>query len=274
MAAATVKAAGNRNAEVACNCANVLPWKGGAAPSRDERLWYKPIRNRIVSFNMKLYEGEILGIAGLMGSGKDELVRSLFGLWPAQSKEVYFLGKRVAIKHPADAVNYGIVYLPEERKLQALFLELSVKHNISPLWLFYSGSRVIVNSKKEAEVGDTFIRRLSIKTPSGSTKIVALSGGNQQKAVFSRLLAVRPRLMILNDPTRGIDVGSKEDVYNIIRKLSAGGTSILVLSSEIPEIEKLANRVIVLSRGEICAEFSDEEVTTENILRAAARIHR
>ena len=232
------------------------------------------IKNKIVSFNMRLYEGEILGIAGLMGSGKDELVRSLFGLWPAQSKEVYFLGKRVSIKHPADAVDYGVVYLPEERKLQGLFLELSVKQNISPLWLFHSGNNFLVNNKKESEVGDTYIRRLSIKTPSASTRIVALSGGNQQKAIFSRLLAIRPKLMILNDPTRGIDVGSKEDVYNIIRNLSAGGTSILVLSSEIPEISKLANRVIVLSRGEICAEFSDEEVTTENILRAAARIHK
>ena len=151
---------------------------------------------------------------------------------------------------------------------------MSVKQNISPLWLFHSGNNFLVNNKKESEVGDTYIRRLSIKTPSASTRIVALSGGNQQKAIFSRLLAIRPKLMILNDPTRGIDVGSKEDVYNIIRNLSAGGTSILVLSSEIPEISKLANRVIVLSRGEICAEFSDEEVTTENILRAAARIHK
>jgi ribose transport system ATP-binding protein len=229
------------------------------------------IRNRITTFSMRLYEGEILGIAGLMGSGKDELVRSLFGLWPAQ---VYFLGKRVIINHPADAVKYGIVYLPEERKLQALFSELSVRHNISPLWLLNSEKTFLVNNKKEADLGDGYIRKLAIRTPSGATRIMALSGGNQQKAIFSRLLAVRPKLMILNDPTRGIDVGSKEEIYNIIVELSSAGTSILVLSSEIPEIGRLANRVIVLSRGSICAEFSDEEVTTENVLRAATRLDR
>jgi ribose transport system ATP-binding protein len=232
------------------------------------------IRRRISNLSMKLYKGEILGIAGLMGSGKDEFVKSLFGMWPAQSKEVYFLGKRVAINHPADALQHGIVYLPEERKLQALFLELSVRYNISPVWLVSRSQGTLINNKLEAELCDEYIQRLSIKTPSGATRIMALSGGNQQKAVFSRLLAVRPKLMVLNDPTRGIDVGSKEEIHNIIKELSAGGTSILVLSSEIPEIARLANRVIVLSKGEICAEFSDEQVTTENILRAATRIQK
>lgn len=230
------------------------------------------IRNRISNFNMKLHEGEILGIAGLMGSGKDELVKSIVGLWPAQSKEIYFLGKSISINHPADAIHHGIIYLPEERKLQSLFLDMSVNYNISPLWLFYIENKKIINKKKEMTLSKSYVDRLSIKTPSISTEIISLSGGNQQKAIFSRLLAVKPKLMILNDPTRGIDVGSKEEIYNIIKELAAQGVSILILSSEIPEITKLANSVIVLSKGDICAEFSDTDVTTENIIKAVTRV--
>lgn len=230
------------------------------------------IKNRIVNFSMKLYEGEILGIAGLMGSGKDELVESIFGLWPAQYKEIYFLGKRIFIKHPADALKYSIVYLSEERILKSLFLELSVNYNISPLWLFNIEGSFFPKKKKEIKLSDSYVERLSIKTPSVLARVSELSGGNQQKAILSRLLAVKPKLLVLNDPTRGVDVGSKEEIYNIINELSTKGVSIIVLSSEIPEISKLANRVIVLSKGEICAEFSDADVTTKNIIRAAARI--
>jgi ribose transport system ATP-binding protein len=229
------------------------------------------IRNRIGGFNMKLYEGEILAIAGLMGSGKDELVKSLFGLWPAQTKEIFYNGKKISIRNPLDAIRLGIVYLPEERKLQSLFLELSVKYNISPLWLFNVHGRLFVQRDEETRIAQEMVKRLSIKTPSVSELIVGLSGGNQQKTIFSRLLAVRPKLMILNDPTRGVDVGSKEEIYRIIRELATQGTSILFLSSEIPEINYLANRVIVLSKGEIRGEFVDEEVTTKNILVCATR---
>ena len=230
------------------------------------------IKNKIVDFKMQLHEGEILGIAGLMGSGKDELVKSIVGLWPSQSKEMYFLGDRISIKHPADAIKYDIIYLPEERQLQSLFLDMSVNHNISPLWLLNIESNFFINNKKEMKLAESYIKKLSIKTPSASTKIVNLSGGNQQKAIFSRMLALKPKLMILNDPTRGIDVGSKEEIYNIIKELAVQGVSILLLSSEIPEIIKLANSVIILSKGEMRAEFSDSEVTSENIIRAVTRV--
>jgi ribose transport system ATP-binding protein len=230
------------------------------------------IRNKIIDFNMKLHEGEILGIAGLMGSGKDELVKSIVGLWPAQSKEIYFLGKRIFIKHPASAIRCGIIYLPEERKLQSLFLDMSVNENISPLWLFNVENKFFLNSRKEIELAKFYIEKLSIKTPSVSTIIVYLSGGNQQKVIFSRTLTIKPILMILNDPTRGIDIGSKEEIHKIIKELASEGVSILILTSEIQEISKLANKVIVLSKGEIHAEFSEKDVTTENIIRAAMRV--
>lgn len=229
------------------------------------------IRNKIFNFSMKLHKGEILGIAGLMGSGKDELVKSIVGLWPAQSKEIYFLGKRISIKHPADAIKYGIIYLPEERKLQSLFLDMSVCHNISPLWLFNIEDRFFLNSKREIELASTYIKKLSIKTPSILTLAVDLSGGNQQKVIFSRMLTVKPKLMILNDPTRGIDVGSKEEIYSIIKELASSGVSILILSSEIPEIAAIANNVIVLSKGEMRAKFSGDDVTTKNIVRSVMR---
>jgi ABC-type sugar transport system ATPase subunit len=227
------------------------------------------IKNRIHNFNMKLYSGEILGIAGLMGSGKDELVKSLFGLWPAESKEIFFKGTRIFIRHPIDAIKLGIVYLPEERKLQSLFLELSVRYNISPLWLFNVYGKFVIGSREESELARIYIDKLSIKTPSIEEDIVGLSGGNQQKTIFSRLLTITPKLMILNDPTRGVDVGSKEEIYKIIRELASQGTSILLLSSEIPELNYLANRVIVLSKGEMRGEFVDDDVTTKNILVCA-----
>lgn len=229
------------------------------------------IKNRITNFNVQLYEGEILGIAGLMGSGKDELVKSLFGLWPTISKTILFEGKEIHITHPLDAIRHGIVYLPEERKLQSLFLSLSVRENITPIWLYNIQEGFFTRTGPEAEVARTYIEKLAIKTPGIQEEIVGLSGGNQQKVIFSRLLAVQPKIMILNDPTRGVDVKSKEAIYAFIRELAAAGTSILFLSSEIPEINYLANRVIVLSKGDMCGEFADDDVTTINILSSATR---
>ena len=230
------------------------------------------VKRRIKDFNMKLYKGEILGIAGLMGSGKDELVKSLFGLWPAVSKEIEYKGQKISIKNPRDAIHHGIVYLPEERKAASLFLQLSVQYNISPIWLFNIQNKFFFRKQDESEIAGGFISRLKIKTPSPLAPVMNLSGGNQQKAVFARLLAVRPELMILNDPTRGIDIGSKEEIYKQIRELAQGGTSIILVSSEIEEISYLADRVIVLSKGEIQGEFMDEDVTLKNILTCAVRV--
>lgn len=229
------------------------------------------IKNHIDKFSMQLHAGEIVGIAGLMGSGKDTLVKSIFGLWPAQKKELFFNGNEIFINHPIDAIRHGIVYLPEERKLQSCFLEMSIQNNISPLWLFNVNKKVFIDRKKEKALAEYYVDKLSIKTASISTDIVNLSGGNQQKAIFSRMLALNPKLMVLNDPTRGVDIGSKEEIYTIIRELAKQGVSILLLSSEIPEITKLADTVIVLSRGEIRAEIYDNDITSANIIKAVTR---
>lgn len=230
------------------------------------------IKNRIDGFSMKLHKGEIVGIAGLMGSGKDELVKSIFGLWPAQKKELFFEGKKVSIRHPLDAIHLGIIYLPEERKLQSCFLDMSVGKNISPLWLFNIEKKRFINGRKEAKLAQSYVEKLSIKTASIHTDIINLSGGNQQKAIFSRMLALQPSLMVLNDPTRGVDVGSKEEIYSIIRELADEGVSILLLSSEIPEITRLSDTVIVLSKGEVRAQIHDSDVTTANIIKAVTRV--
>ncbi len=233
------------------------------------------IDGRIKDFELKLYKGEILGIAGLMGSGKDELIKCLFGLWPARSKNVKYLGNAIKTNSPKNVMKKGIVYLPEERKLQSLFLDMTVRKNISAVWWFYKD----MASESEASLGEKalaekYIKKLSVKTPSDVQKIVNLSGGNQQKAVIGRLLAVSPKIMILNDPTRGIDVGSKEEIYDLIRELAKTGTSIVIVSSELEEICKLSNRVMVLSKGEVCGEFVDDDVTMDNILPCAVRMNQ
>ena len=229
------------------------------------------IKNKVQDFSLTLYKGEILGIAGLMGSGKDELVKSLFGLWPTDSKKVVYLGEEIKLEDPRKGLKHRIAYMPEERKTQSIFASLSVQKNISAIWLFEKNGSLVINSKNEDQLCKNYMEQLSIKASSGSQLINNLSGGNQQKTILARILAVNPKVIILNDPTRGIDVGSKEEIYTIIRKLAKEGTSIILVSSELDELCYLSHRVMVLSRGRICGEFTDEEVTMNNVLPCAVR---
>ncbi len=230
------------------------------------------ISNKIFDFNLKLHKGEILGIAGLMGSGKDELVKSLFGLWPSETKTLFYNGQEIKINNPEHALRHGISYLPEERKIQSLFQGLDVVSNMTPIWLFHKIKKRIIAKKTEREKTIETINRLSVKTAGEYEKIDTLSGGNQQKVVFGRLLLMEPEVMVLNDPTRGIDIGSKEEIYREIRALAENGTSIIIVSSELEEIQYLSNRVLVLSKGYIRGEFSDEDVTMKNILTCVTRV--
>ena len=229
------------------------------------------ISKRVIDFNMKLYKGEILGIAGLMGSGKDELAKSLVGLWPTITKEIFIFGKRVNISTPGKAIKMGVVYLPEERKEYSLFLKLSVKLNIAIIWMAYISKKFFLRDRVINEISNLYVKELMIKTPNVFEQIGNLSGGNQQKAIFARLISINPQIMILNDPTRGIDVGSKEEIYRYIRKIASNGTSIIILSSEISELSYLSNRVIVLSKGTIVGEFVGDEITERNILISATK---
>jgi ribose transport system ATP-binding protein len=148
---------------------------------------------------------------------------------------------------------------------------LDVKDNVAAIWLYHKERRHLLNKAKVQELGKKYMKLLSIKASSPSQLIGGLSGGNQQKAIIARLLAIEPAIMILNDPTRGIDVGSKEEIYGIIKELAQRGTSIIVVTSELEEIERMTDRVIVLSRGRICGEFADDEVKMSNILPCVVR---
>lgn len=229
------------------------------------------ILKRIIDFNMKLYKGEIVGISGLMGSGKDELAKSLVGLWPATSKKIFVSGRKMKSLTPGKAIKLGIVYLPEERKEHSLFLQLNVKLNIAIIWMAYVYRKFFLRNRAINKIANFYVEELMIKTPDIFEQIVNLSGGNQQKSIFARLMSINPKIMILNDPTRGIDVGSKEDIYRYIRKMASKGTSIIILSSEIPEISYLSNRVIVLSKGTVVDEFVGDEITNRNILVSATK---
>jgi ABC-type sugar transport system ATPase subunit len=227
------------------------------------------IYKRLYDFNMKLYEGEILGIAGLIGSGKDEFIKCLFGLWPRQSGEIFLYGGKFDVKEPYDLIGKDVVYLPEERKTQALFLELSLRENLSPIWLYKIFNKYILSKGREYSVTQEYMNKLSIKAVNTEQEVINLSGGNQQKVIFARLLSIRPRVLLLHDPTRGIDVGSKEEIYRIITKLAEQGSSILILSSEVQEICSLSHRIIVLSKGRTVGEFEGESIDVETVLSYA-----
>lgn len=224
------------------------------------------IYRRLKNFDMKLCEGEILGIAGLTGSGKDELIQSLVGLWPITSGEFFVFGKKVKIKYPNDAINLGIVYLPEERKAFSIFPTMNCRENISPIWLFKIYKKIFLSIKKELNIAKEYMDKLSVKTSSTEASILSLSGGNQQKLIFARMLTFKPKILLLHDPTRGIDVGSKSEIYNIINNLAKQGTSILFLSSELQEICNLAHRIKVIINGQFKEEFVGSEINMESVL--------
>ncbi len=180
-------------------------------------------------------------------------------------------GKAAKIKRPQRCPKTAVAYLPEERKLQSLFLELPIRSNFSVLWIHRVLKKFFIDGRKEKKVVEEYIKKLRVKVSNMDYPISSLSGGNQQKAIISRLLMISPGIMILNDPTRGVDVGSKEEIHNIIYELAKNGASIIFSSSEIPEVCNVSNRVLVLSRGKLINQFSGEDVNVDNILTAASK---
>ncbi|MCX2728408.1 sugar ABC transporter ATP-binding protein [Thermomicrobium sp. 4228-Ro] len=213
--------------------------------------------------------GEIVGLAGLVGAGRTELARCLFGVDPIDSGEIRIDGQRVAIRCPEDAVRHGIVLVPEDRKLQGLVLILSVRENIALPVLRRLARFGFPSRQREYELARSFVERLRIRTPSIEQRVLNLSGGNQQKVVLARALATNPRVLILDEPTRGIDVGAKAEVHALIAELAEAGMGILLISSELPEVLSMSHRVLVMSGGRIVAEFPREEATEERVLAAA-----
>ncbi|GBD19410.1 Ribose import ATP-binding protein RbsA [bacterium HR27] len=221
--------------------------------------------------NLTVHAGEIVGLAGLVGAGRTELARCLFGVDPIDSGEIRIDGKTVAIRNPQDAVRHGIVLVPEDRKLQGLVLILSVRENIALPVLSRLAHFGFPSRREEERLATSFVERLRIRTPSIEQRVLNLSGGNQQKVVLARALATNPRVLILDEPTRGIDVGAKAEVHALIAELAEAGMGILLISSELPEVLSMSHRVLVMSGGRIVAEFSREEATEERVLAAATR---
>lgn len=221
-----------------------------------------------VSFYLK--RGEILSFAGLVGAGRTEVMRAIFGTDKKQSGEIYIEGKKAKIKTPKDAIKYGIGYLPEDRREQGLFLEMSVSKNIiSASWQKLCKT-FLTNAVKGNEAAEDMVKKLHIVTPSIKQKVVNLSGGNQQKIIVAKWLLACPSIMIVDEPTRGIDVGAKAEIYSLLRQLARQGTSIIVISSELPEVLALSDRIYVMHNKMIRAEMSGDEATEEHIMKYAS----
>ncbi|WP_288875378.1 ribose ABC transporter ATP-binding protein RbsA [uncultured Fusobacterium sp.] len=235
-----------------------------------EILKVENLKNRYIddiSFN--LHEGEILGISGLMGAGRTELAKTIYGNLKKDSGKILIDGKEIDIKSEKDAIKAGIAYVSEDRKGDGLVLGMSVKENMTLSALdFFSSLFKLDHSKEKKEVED-YIDKFKIKTPNVDEKTKNLSGGNQQKIAIAKALLTNPKILILDEPTRGVDVGAKKEIYDFINELKTKGLSIIMISSEMPEIMGLSDRIIVIHNGKITGEFTAEEVTQENIMRCA-----
>ena len=225
---------------------------------------------RDISFSS--YEGEILGFAGLMGAGRTETTRAIFGVDPKESGEIWLDGREIKIRNPMDAIRQGVVLAPEDRKKDGLCVKLSIRSNIELPNLDIACNKLgVVNRKKVTEMVQTAKQNFSIKMPNDEIDAGSLSGGNQQKVVVGKWLARESRVVIFDEPTRGIDVAAKVEIYNLMNDLKKQGISVIFVSSEMPEVLGIADRIIVMCDGRITGEMMVQDATQEKILELATR---
>mgnify|MGYP000010132080 CR=1 FL=1 len=222
-------------------------------------------RPSVRGVSLTLRAGEIVGLAGLVGAGRSELAQVIFGLTPADSGQVRVNGQVVNIRHPGQAMQLGIAYVPEDRGTQGLVRQMRVRENLSMAVLRSLVSGIFVNRKAERELAQRSIKQLNIRAYSTEQIVNKLSGGNQQKVVVGKWLASAPRVLIMDEPTRGIDVGAKAEIHRLMSELAQRGMAILMISSELPEIIGMSDRVLVMRQGRIVAEYPRAEATQENI---------
>lgn len=220
-----------------------------------------------ISFDLK--EGEILGISGLMGAGRTEVMESIFGLRKLDAGDIFINGKKVKIRKPIDAINNGLAFVTEDRKYEGLSLPLSVKHNMTISALDKFSKNGIISRTHENEVVDEQIKSLRIKTPNSKTAVKALSGGNQQKVVIGKWILTNPKILILDEPTRGIDIGAKTEIYKLMNKFVEKGYGIIMISSELPEVLGMSDRIIVFYEGHISGELENEAFCQEHVMALA-----
>lgn len=215
-------------------------------------------------------EGEVVGLAGLLGSGRTELAKAIFGAEPVEAGNVSFLGRNRPFRAPREAIQAGMGFCSEDRKAEGIIPFMSVRENITLAALPQLSRLGVVSRKRQDEIVDRFIQRLGIKTPSPDQVVRNLSGGNQQKVILARWLCMNPKLLILDEPTRGIDVGAKAEIQNLIGELAGEGLGILMISSELEELEAACDRAVVLCDGRNVADLDSDHLTPDQIMGAIA----
>jgi len=224
----------------------------------------------VSGINLKVRSGEILGLAGLVGAGRTELARVLFGLTPADRGRILLRGEAVTIGSPAEAVARGIAYVPEDRRRHGVILDMPVDANVTLAILKRVASGIgLIDCERERRIAGEFVKRLGIKTPSVATVVGNLSGGNQQKVALARWLAAEPAVIILDEPTQGVDVGAKSEIHRLMGELARGGLAIVMISSELPEILGMSDRIAVMHDGRIVGELDRAGATQERVLELA-----
>lgn len=221
------------------------------------------------NINFHVREGEILGFSGLMGSGRTEIMRAVFGLDPLDSGEIILKGEKLNIKGPKDSISKGIGFITEDRKDEGLILDESINDNIILPVISQFAKNHIINDSEVHDLVDMLVNRLKIKSESRNDPASSLSGGNQQKVVLAKWITISPQVLILDEPTRGVDVGAKREIYTLINELAEKGVAIIVVSSDLPELLGISDRIMVVHEGKITGELSREEATQEKIMTYA-----
>lgn len=220
-----------------------------------------------ISFNLR--KGEILGVAGLMGAGRTEIMRAIFGVDPHQSGKLFFEGKEIHIKNPRDAIRQGFGFITENRKTEGLILDFSIERNIALPSEERLAQSHVINDKKEFDFSSELSKRLGVKAQDINLPASTLSGGNQQKVVIAKWVGMHPKLLILDEPTRGIDIGAKKDIYDLMNELTAKGVSIIMVSSELPEVIGMSDRILVIHEGRAAGIVEHKDATQTRIMTLA-----
>ncbi len=226
---------------------------------------------RLNGINMEIKQGEVLGLAGLLGSGRTEIAKVIFGSTMPDRGEIFWWGNKINIHSPADAIRSGMGFCTEDRKNEGIIPHLSVRENITIALLPKLNILGFIKKKEEADIVDSYISKLNIKTNTAEQLICNLSGGNQQKVMLARWLCMNPKLMIMDEPTRGIDVGAKAEIEELIQELSKQGVSVLMISSEIPELERNCDRVVVIREGRIVNELTGDDISKDRVMTSIAK---
>lgn len=224
---------------------------------------------RLKNIGLHVRSGEILGVAGLVGAGRTEMAKAVFGADHRDSGEILIDNKPVDIRTPQDAIQAGLGYLPEERKLQGLFLRMAICTNVSAANISRISRNGFIRDQMERDLAEMYVKQLKIRTPSIDQFARNLSGGNQQKVIIAKWLAVQPKVLIVDEPTRGVDVGAKMEIYSLLRKMASQGVAVVMISSELPEVLGMSDRIMVIREGHFAGELDRAEATEEKIIAMA-----